>query len=229
MHPHQEEKRQRDAQVQQGKRPLVDTPDPARHGGRATRLSELKRGIPLASPSSLSTRPRELEAEGLIERRRSAGGSSWTYHLGERGVYPVVLALGACWTRRELEEHEIDLDLLLWAMEKAVHPDAFGDGRTVVEVDVTDQPATSGGGGSLTRTGVASSAWRLRASTLPTFGEVTFRCAKRAPKDSSPPTEAARRSTRLRTGSGSACLPMSVRNARQRRHDPAIKPEFSKV
>ncbi len=113
--------------------------------GGATRFSELKRGIPLASPSLLTTRLRELEAEGIIERRRSAGGSSWTYHLTRAGeeFTPVVLALGTWgqrWTRRDLEEHEIDLDLLLWAMEKAVHPDAFGDGRTVVEVDVTDQP-----------------------------------------------------------------------------------------
>lgn len=113
--------------------------------GGATRFSQLKRGIPLASPSVLSTRLKELEAEGIVERRRSEGGSSWTYHLTKAGeeFAPVVVALGTWgqrWSRRELEDHEIDLDLLLWAMENAVEPAAFGRDRTLVEVDVTDQP-----------------------------------------------------------------------------------------
>ncbi|WP_108661326.1 winged helix-turn-helix transcriptional regulator [Acuticoccus kandeliae] len=113
--------------------------------GGACRFSQLKRGIPLASPSLLSSRLKALEAEGIIERRRSEAGSSWTYHLTPAGeeFVPLVLALGTWgqrWSRRPLEEHEIDLDLLLWAMENAVDPNAFGGARALVEVDVTDQP-----------------------------------------------------------------------------------------
>ena len=43
-----------------------------------------------------------------------------------------VMALGAWgqrWTRRELAEHEIDLGLLLWELEKGAHPEQFGDPR----------------------------------------------------------------------------------------------------
>lgn len=53
------------------------------------------------------------------------------------------MALGAWgqrWTRRELAEHEIDLGLLLWALESGAHPEHFGDARTVVELELTDQP-----------------------------------------------------------------------------------------
>ncbi|MGD8429747.1 MAG: winged helix-turn-helix transcriptional regulator [Ectothiorhodospiraceae bacterium] len=113
--------------------------------GGSTRFAELQRGIPLASPTVLSRRLRQLEAEGILERRRSPGGRKRTYHLTEAGreFIPVVEALGTWgqrWSRRELMEHEMDLDLLLWAMEKSVHPDALGDGRKIVQVDVIDQP-----------------------------------------------------------------------------------------
>lgn len=112
----------------------------------ATRFSQLQRGIPLASPTLLSKRLKELEAEGIIERRKSETRQSWTYHLTPAGeeFVPIVLALGTWgqrWTRRELMEHEIDLDLLLWAMENSVNPDVFGKERGLVELQVTDQPA----------------------------------------------------------------------------------------
>lgn len=113
--------------------------------GGATRFSELRRGVPLASPSLLSQRLKQLEAEGVVERRRSPGGSSWTYHLTPAGAEfaPIIEALGVWgqrWTRRDLQEHEVDLTLFLWAMEKSVRPAAFGERRTLVRLELVDQP-----------------------------------------------------------------------------------------
>jgi hypothetical protein len=42
-------------------------------------------------------------------------------------------------TRRELADGEIDLGLLVWALERGVRADAFGDQRTVVQLLLTDQ------------------------------------------------------------------------------------------
>lgn len=111
----------------------------------ATRFSELRRGVPLVSPSLLSKRLKELEAEGIIERRKSLSGRSWTYHLTDAGreFAPMVEALGVWgqrWSRRELAEHEVNLDLLLWTMERSVRPEAFGAGRTLVQIEFNDQP-----------------------------------------------------------------------------------------
>lgn len=111
----------------------------------ATRFSQLKRGIPLVSPTLLSRRLRQLEAEGVIERRKSESGGSWTYHLTPAGdeFVPVVMALGTWgqrWTRRQLERHEIDLDLLIWGLENSVRADAFGKKRALVEIQFVDQP-----------------------------------------------------------------------------------------
>ncbi len=114
--------------------------------GGASRFSELQRGVPLASPTLLSRRLRQLEAEGVIERRRPPSGRGWTYHLTRAGAEfaPIVEALGIWgqrWSRRELADHEVDLGLLIWAMETSVKPAAFGTRRAVVQVDFTDQPS----------------------------------------------------------------------------------------
>jgi DNA-binding HxlR family transcriptional regulator len=112
----------------------------------ATRFSELQRGVPLMSPTLLSRRLKQLEAEGVVERRRAAGGSSWTYHLTESGreFVPLVEALGVWgqrWSRRQLAEGEIDLGLLIWGLERGVDPNAFKVSRAVVRLQLTDQPA----------------------------------------------------------------------------------------
>jgi DNA-binding HxlR family transcriptional regulator len=111
----------------------------------ATRFSQLKRGVPLASPTLLSRRLRELEAEGVVERRPAPSGRGCTYHLTAAGreFAPLIEGLavwGQRWARRELAAHEIDLTLLMWGLERGVRPDAFGARRAVVRLALTDQP-----------------------------------------------------------------------------------------
>lgn len=110
----------------------------------ASRFSELKRGVPLMSPTLLTRRLRQLEQEGVVECRRA--GRSPTYHLTPAGeeLVPAVDLLsnwGQRWTRRTLAEGEIDLGLLVWGMERRVCADALGRGRTVVLLTFVDQHA----------------------------------------------------------------------------------------
>jgi DNA-binding HxlR family transcriptional regulator len=110
----------------------------------ATRFSELRRGAPLASPTLLSRRLKQLEAEGIVERRVAANGRGATYHLTPAGAEfaPLIEGLavwGQRWSRRELAAHEVDLGLLIWAMQRSANPEALGPGRGVVKLTFTDQ------------------------------------------------------------------------------------------
>jgi DNA-binding HxlR family transcriptional regulator len=114
-------------------------------GSGSTHFAQLQRGVPLASPTLLSARLKQLIAEGIVERRRSNTGRSWTYHLTATGreLVPVVSALGVWgqrWLRRELAKHEIDASLLLWAMQRGARHDAFGSKRGVVKLTLSDRP-----------------------------------------------------------------------------------------
>lgn len=111
----------------------------------ATRFSQLRRGVPLMSPTLLSHRLKQLEAEGVVERRPIAKGRGSTYHLTPAGeeFVPLVVALGTWgqrWSRRELAEREVDLGLLVWALERGSDPMAFDKDRSLVRLELTDQP-----------------------------------------------------------------------------------------
>lgn len=113
----------------------------------ASRFSELRRGVPLMSPTLLSRRLKQLEAEGIVLRRRQPRRKSWSYHLTPAGreFVPLVEELGVWgqrWARRQLARHEIDLGLLIWSLERSVDAAAFGAGCTsLVQLQFTDQPA----------------------------------------------------------------------------------------
>ncbi len=109
------------------------------------RFSDLQRGVPLMSPSLLSARLKWLVAEGVLERRK-AGGAGQVYALTEAGqeFIPLVWALGAWgqrWTRRELQNHEIDLGLLVWSIESSANAAAFSDRPCLIRLELTDQIA----------------------------------------------------------------------------------------
>lgn len=107
------------------------------------RFGELKRGVPLMSPSLLSSRLKWLIDEGVIARH-DMGERYPGYVLTEAGreFVPLVEALGIWgqrWTRRELQEHEIDLGLLVWSLESSTDPNAFGARRCLIRLELTDQ------------------------------------------------------------------------------------------
>ncbi len=111
----------------------------------ATRFSELQRGVPLMSPTLLSKRLKQLEAEGVIETRAQEHGRGRTYHLTPSGqeFIPLVIALGTWgqrWSRRQLVEGEVDLGLLIWSLERSVDATAFDKAQALVQVEFTDQP-----------------------------------------------------------------------------------------
>lgn len=109
----------------------------------AQRFSDIQRGVPMLSPTLLSQRLKELEREGIVERHKD--GRAVSYHLTPAGreFAPIIEAMGVWgqrWARRDLEEGEVDMDLLLWGIERGARADAFG-GRAVVRIEFTDQPA----------------------------------------------------------------------------------------
>jgi DNA-binding HxlR family transcriptional regulator len=114
----------------------------------ATHFAQLKRGVPNASPTLLSRRLKELEREGVIERRPSKSGRGSTYHLTAAGreFQPLIEALGIWgqrWSRRQLHTHEVNLTLLIWALELHTDAAAFGRRTCVVKMTFIDQPAAT--------------------------------------------------------------------------------------
>src|SRR5699024_4626449 len=106
------------------------------------RYSDLHRGLPQMSQNVLAQRLRELEADGLVQRRRLGPPAPVAvYELTERGqeLEPVLLAL-AHWGSRapgpEDRATELSVDALLFALRATFDPELAGELSLRCQLDV---------------------------------------------------------------------------------------------
>lgn len=100
------------------------------------------------SPALLSTRLKELEAAGVVERRplRTEKGV-FEYHLTESGkdLRVVVEAIGMWgqkWVESSLSLKNLDPSLLMWDMRRNLEPAPLPSTRTVIQFLYSDLPAS---------------------------------------------------------------------------------------
>ena len=96
------------------------------------RFTDLRAGLPGASPNILAERLRELEGAGAIQRRQlEPPASSWVYELTEWGreLEPIVTRLGAWGARAPVapESQTIGTDSIVLALRSLFDPAAAAD------------------------------------------------------------------------------------------------------
>ncbi len=109
----------------------------------STRFNELRKGVPLMSPTLLSRRLKQLETAGVVRRDTSSGGRDSRYELTPAGqeLKPVVELMGAWghrWVRTDLSEDDLDASLLMWDMRRSVDSTYFPAHRVVVQFEYPD-------------------------------------------------------------------------------------------
>lgn len=103
------------------------------------RFNELRRGVPLMSPTLLSKRLATLQEAGIV---RCEEGRYRLTRAG-RDLAPLVDAFadwGARHIRSEIQEHELDAGFLMWAIRGTADRAALPARRCVVEFRLTDAP-----------------------------------------------------------------------------------------
>jgi DNA-binding HxlR family transcriptional regulator len=106
------------------------------------RFSALHRGLGAVSQNVLAQRLRELEAAGIVRRRRlGPPAGSWAYELTEEGaaLRPVLVALGRWGRSRPMtSDAELSVDALVLALETTFDPAAAGDLEASLDLHVDD-------------------------------------------------------------------------------------------
>ena len=110
----------------------------------STRFNDIRRGVPLMSQTLLSTRLKELERVGIVERRDN-GGRAREWHLTDAGkaLGPLIHQFGEWglqYAQDPLEEDDLDVTVLVWNIKRRVDPGVFPGRRTTVHFDFTDAP-----------------------------------------------------------------------------------------
>jgi DNA-binding HxlR family transcriptional regulator len=145
------------------------------------RFTDLHRGLGGASQNVLSQRLRELEAAGIVRRRRlGPPAATSVYELTEQGseLEPVLVALGGWGRHRAMTaDGELSVDALVLALKTTFDPAAAGDLQTSVDLRLDHdqlEVAVSGGRLSVTRASAKDPDATLRTD-VPTLRELAFR------------------------------------------------------
>lgn len=106
------------------------------------RFNDLRRGLPLISPTLLSRRLKRLSEAGVVHRT-SDGDGTRAYELTEAGeeLRPLVERMatwGHRWVGSQLEDDDLDVGLLMWDIRRGIDGSHFPDHRSVIQVRFPD-------------------------------------------------------------------------------------------
>jgi DNA-binding HxlR family transcriptional regulator len=112
----------------------------------STRFNDLRRGVPLMSPTLLSKRLKELEEAGVIVAVPTRQPGVFDYKLTEAGedLRPVVMALGIWgqrWIESSLSLKNLDPSLLMWDMRRWLDPSPLPSKRTTIHFMYPELPS----------------------------------------------------------------------------------------
>jgi DNA-binding HxlR family transcriptional regulator len=111
----------------------------------SSRFNDLRRGVPLMSPTLLSKRLKELEQAGIIKAEPTGQPGVFDYKLTEAGedLRGVVMAMGV-WGQRWLDSNlslrNLDPLLLMWDMRRSLDLASLPPRRCVISFVFPEMP-----------------------------------------------------------------------------------------
>lgn len=101
------------------------------------RYNDFQRALSRISPTLLTKRLKQLEGAGIIVRKPQQGRKGYEYYLTPAGkeLAPIVVHLatwGMRWARGQLDEDELDVEFLMWDIQRRLQTDKLPEGETVL-------------------------------------------------------------------------------------------------
>jgi DNA-binding HxlR family transcriptional regulator len=110
-------------------------------GAGSETFNDLRKGLPLMSPSLLSTRLKGLESRGIIVRKEEQGHVRYNLTKAGDELLNIIWQLGTWghrWVRTDLSKDELDPSLLVWDIHRTIDTGFFNDQRVVIKFEFTD-------------------------------------------------------------------------------------------
>jgi DNA-binding HxlR family transcriptional regulator len=111
----------------------------------ACTFNDIHRGVPLMSRALLAERLRQLEREGIVEKRTDGTGAHPEYRLtaaGDafRGVIGGLAQWGLQHARDRLEAHDLDPGLYMWKLRTHIDKQILPSKRVLLRFEFTGVP-----------------------------------------------------------------------------------------
>lgn len=113
-------------------------------GAGSETFNDIRKGLPLMSPSLLSARLKSLEKHGIVGRYED--DSKVRYRLTEAGneLTSIIWELGTWghrWVRSDLSRDDLDPSVLVWDIHRNIETKFFKGERTTIKIEFTDYPS----------------------------------------------------------------------------------------
>ncbi len=100
------------------------------------RYNEFQRALPRISPTILSKRLKQMEADGLVIKKSIAGEKATEYRLTRCGreLAPLIDYMskwGLRWARRRMNEEDLDVGCFMWDFHRSLNTTELPDGETI--------------------------------------------------------------------------------------------------
>jgi len=110
-------------------------------GAGSDTFNNLRKGLPLMSPSLLSTRLRTLVSSGIVDRTQENGNVRYHLTKGGEELLNIIWQLGTWghrWVRTDLSDDDLDPSMLVWDIHRTMDTGFFKQQRTVIKFEFTD-------------------------------------------------------------------------------------------
>lgn len=104
-------------------------------------FNKIRNGVPLMSPTLLSSRLKTLQGAGIIERNKTDEGIQYSLTKAGRELEPIILQMGVWgqrWARSNMSKGDLDPRLLMWDIKRRIDTSLFPDTRTVLLFEFTN-------------------------------------------------------------------------------------------
>lgn len=109
----------------------------------SSRFSEIQRGVPLMSPTLLSSRLKKLITAGVVELSGKQSDHVYLLTTAGKELQPLVELLGVWghrWVPANLDVEALDAGLLMWDMRRSINPAIFPNHKITIQFEYPDAP-----------------------------------------------------------------------------------------
>lgn len=110
-------------------------------GAGSETFNDLRKGLPLMSPSLLSTRLKSLESSGIVKRAEQNGNVRYALTKAGDELVQIVWQLGTWghrWVRSDLSKEDLDPSMLVWDIHRNINTGFFKEKQVVIKFEFTD-------------------------------------------------------------------------------------------
>jgi DNA-binding HxlR family transcriptional regulator len=108
-----------------------------------TRFNDFQRALSQISPTLLTKRLKQLEEAGLLIRKTTQRRCEYYPTAAGKELKPIILNLGKWgmrWARGQMNDDELDVEMLMFDLQRRIDVDQLPGGRTVVKFSFLGLP-----------------------------------------------------------------------------------------